>query len=81
MMTPEQRARADKIEQRLRGIGCPLGIYTKGGHSPSHVIDDILQAIEQWLDGKVTPLKAGDSQRREHPGLLRILSHEEGRAD
>ena len=66
-MTPEQRARVREIQRRLDERGLQnIAFNVRAGPDcpPSHIIEDVCQALEMFLDGKVRPLpRFNDSQR------------------
>ena len=69
-MTPAQIARIEIIQERLRQRGARLGGLTYHGekNSPaSHATDDVIHALEAYLDGRLRIMrKLGDSQRVVH---------------
>jgi hypothetical protein len=66
-MTPEQRERVRKIQERFDARGLQaIAFDIQAGPScpPSHVISDVCEALEAFLDGRVHKMPPfGDSQR------------------
>ena len=69
-MTNEQHARLAKIEKRLNEMFPSPWIrisHVMVDRAPSERIDDLLQALEAYLDRKYHPLPPfGDSQRKQN---------------
>jgi hypothetical protein len=67
-MTPDQRERVRRIQERLdvRGMqAISFNIQAGPKCPPSHVIADVCEALEAFLDGRVHKLTpVGDSQRK-----------------
>jgi hypothetical protein len=66
-MTPEQRERVRKIQERLdaRGLqNIAFNISAGPTCTPSHVIADVCEALEAFLDGHVHKLPPSDDSQR-----------------